>query len=352
MNPNSGPDAPSGSAAPSGSGAGSDSGAATELVALRKVYRAAHGEVTAVDGISLRVEAGTTMGLLGPNGAGKTTTVGMLTTRVKPTSGHATVAGIDVARDPVGVRRRIGVVPQYNTLDRQLTVAENLEFRGRYTGLPVREARRRATGLLELFHLEAQADAQVQKLSGGQAQRVMIARALLHSPQILFLDEPTSGLDPQTRVNLWEALRQLSAAGHTVILTTHYLEEAEILCDRVAIVDHGRLLACDTPERLKERSGGESVVAVRYDGPAGRALAALDGAEVVAHSALMVTTASGRALEVDGDRLIGRTREPELLLSMLVRAGFDAGLAVRDAHVTRPSLETVFLSLTGREYRE
>lgn len=326
-------------------------GPAAELDGLRKVYRAAQGEVTAVDGISLRVAAGSTVGLLGPNGAGKTTTVGMLTTRVKPTSGRAIVAGLDVARDPVGVRRRIGVVPQYNTLDRALTVAENLEFRGRYTGLGRHEARRRASALLAEFQLEAQADAQVQRLSGGQAQRVMIARALLHRPQVLFLDEPTSGLDPQTRVNLWQSLRQLSAEGHTVVLTTHYLEEAESLCDRVAIVDHGRLLAYDTLERLKEQAGGESVVAVRYDGPAERAVAALEDAEVLAHSTLIVT-GSGRTLEVDGDRLIGRTREPELLLSMLVRAGFDAGLAVRDAHVTRPSLETVFLSLTGREYRE
>jgi ABC-type multidrug transport system ATPase subunit len=217
-----------------------------EAVALGKTYAGTGGDVAAVRGLDLRIGRGEFFGLLGPNGAGKSTTIGMLTTLVKPTSGSARVCGIDVARRPVEVKRRIGMVPQNNTLDQEVTVAENLEFRGRYFGMSRARARERAADLLATSALTGRRRAMPAELSGGQAKRLMICRALVHRPEVLFLDEPTAGLDPQTRIHLWDTLRTLQADGQTILLTTHYLEEAEALCDRVAIIDHGTLLACDT----------------------------------------------------------------------------------------------------------
>ncbi len=217
---------------------------------LRKTYKSSRGDVPAVRGIDLSVGSGEFFGLLGPNGAGKSTTIGMLTTLVLPTGGRAWVAGLDVVADPVGVKRRIGVVTQNNTLDMQLTVAENLEFRSRFFGLGLREASRRASQLLEVFGLADRRKAMSTDLSGGQAKRLLIARALVHRPDVLFLDEPTAGLDPQTRVNLWDILRVLHAEGQTILLTTHYREEAEALCEQVAVVDHGEVLASGTVTEL------------------------------------------------------------------------------------------------------
>ena len=219
-------------------------GYAIRTEALRKTYKSSRGDVPAVRGIDLGVGSGEFFGLLGPNGAGKSTTIGMLTTLVLPTGGRAWVAGLDVVADPVGVKRRIGVVTQNNTLDMQLTVAENLEFRSRFFGLSLREASRRADQLLEVFGLADRSKAMSTDLSGGQAKRLLIARALVHRPDVLFLDEPTAGLDPQTRVNLWDILRVLHAQGQTILLTTHYMEEAEALCERIAVMDHGR---CSPP---------------------------------------------------------------------------------------------------------
>src|SRR4051794_4380135 len=225
---------------------GDRGGAAITTVDLRKTYKTKAGDVPAVCGIDLSVRRGEFFGLLGPNGAGKSTTIGMLTTIVQPTGGSAEVDGIDVARHPVAVKRRIGMVTQNNSLDRRLTVAENVEFRGRYFGMSLRDARRRAEELLELFSLTERRKAMANELSGGQAKRVMICRALVHRPEVLFLDEPTAGIDPQTRANLWEVLGGLHDDGQTILLTTHYLEEAERLCGRVGIIDHGRVLACGT----------------------------------------------------------------------------------------------------------
>ena len=241
---------------------------------LRKTYKASRGDVPAVRGIDLAVGTGEFFGLLGPNGAGKSTTIGMLTTLVVPTGGRAWVAGIDVVADPVGVKRRIGVVTQNNTLDMQLTVAENLEFRSRFFGLGLRDAARRAEQLLDAFGLEDRRKAIATDLSGGQAKRLLIARALVHKPDVLFLDEPTAGLDPQTRVNLWDMLRALHDEGQTILLTTHYMEEAEALCDRVAVVDHGEVLASGTVDELKDGAGADTVITVRYEGavPDGLAL--------------------------------------------------------------------------------
>ena len=219
---------------------------------LRKTYKSSRGDVPAVRGIDLSVGSGQFFGLLGPNGAGKSTTIGMLTTLVLPTGGRAWVAGLDVVADPVGVKRRIGVVTQNNTLDMQLTVAENLEFRSRFFGLGLREASRRAAQLLEVFGLADRRKAMSTDLSGGQAKRLLIARALVHRPDVLFLDEPTAGLDPQTRVNLWDILRVLHAEGQTILLTTHYMEEAEALCEQIAVIDHGEVLASGTVNELKD----------------------------------------------------------------------------------------------------
>ncbi|MBB2910545.1 ABC-2 type transport system ATP-binding protein [Streptosporangium becharense] len=313
---------------------------AVETSGLRKTYVSSSGVTEAVAGLTLQVPKGELFGLLGPNGAGKSTTIGMLTTRIVPTDGVARVAGADVVRDPIAVKRRIGVVAQYNNLDRQLTVLENLEFRGRYAGLPAKEARRRALELLERFSLGSRAGARVTEMSGGQAQRVMIARALIHRPDVLFLDEPTSGLDPQTRVNLWDILDGIRAAGQTVVLSTHYMEEAERLCDRIAIVDHGAVLACGPLPELKASAALETVLTLTYD----------EDPEKIVEQARRL--GGVRGAEVSDTRLRVLTQAPEGILADLVRLSQEAGLTLTDVRVVRPSLETVFLTLTGREYRE
>ncbi len=220
---------------------------------LTKVYP---GGLKAVDGLDLKVEHGEIFGLLGPNGAGKTTTVGMLTTRVVPTAGRAVVGGVDVIAHPSLAKQLIGVVSQSNTLDRSVTVWENLYFHGRFFGMGSHEARERADHELGLFRLSDRAGADVATLSGGMAQRLMLARAIMHDPPVLFLDEPTSGLDPQSRLAFWEILGDLNRAGQTILLTTHHMEEADQLCRRVAIMDHGKLLALDAPTELKRSAGG------------------------------------------------------------------------------------------------
>ena len=310
---------------------------------LRKTYTSKRGDVPAVRGIDLSVGTGQFFGLLGPNGAGKSTTIGMLTTLVLPTGGRAWVAGLDVVADPVGVKRRIGVVTQNNTLDMQLTVAENLEFRSRFFGLSPREASRRATQLLEVFGLMDRRKALSPDLSGGQAKRLLIARALVHRPDVLFLDEPTAGLDPQTRVNLWDILRVLHAEGQTILLTTHYMEEAEALCEQIAVMDNGQVLASGTANELKESVGAETVITVRYEDLVPEGVAAWAG---------LADRPGVSKVETDGDHIRVFTREPEGVLGELVTAGSAAGLTVRDATQLKPSLETVFLTLTGRDYRE
>src|ERR1043166_5956185 len=220
-------------------------------------------EILALDGLDLAVPPGEFFGLLGPNGAGKTTTIGVLTTRVRPTSGSASVAGIDVATDPVGVKQRIGVVPH-----RQLTAIQNLLFHAAYFGIPRSESLPRAQALLDSLALGDRGESKVDQLSGGQQQRLMIARALIHEPEILFLDEPTVGLDPQARLSLWEVLLSLHRQGRTIVMTTHYMEEADRLCDRLAIIDRGKLLALDSPARLRARAPGGTLVEVTLDGEA------------------------------------------------------------------------------------
>lgn len=306
---------------------------------LRKTYASPRGDVPAVRGVDLAVPRGEFFALLGPNGAGKSTTIGMLTTLVLPTGGRAEIWGVDVVADPVGVKRHIGVVPQGNTLDGDLNVAENIEFRGRYFGMSGRAARRRADDLLGLFGLGDRRKAAPFELSGGQSRRVMICRALAHRPEVLFLDEPTAGLDPQTRVNLWSILRDLHSQGQTILLTTHNMEEAEHLCERVAVIDHGQVLACDTVDGLKATVGAETVVTVSYED------AAPDATALARRPGVSLVEAADRQVRVFA-------RAPDGLLGELVAMGAAAGTNVTDASQLRPSLETVFLTLTGREYRE
>jgi ABC-2 type transport system ATP-binding protein len=304
---------------------------------LTKVYPGAP-PIRAVDAIDLEVAEGEIFGLLGPNGAGKTTTVGMCTTRVVPTAGRVEVAGADVARQPPLVRRRIGVVTQFNTLDRSCTVAENLLYHCRYFGLRAADARARTAELLDRFRLADRARAMPDELSGGMAQRLQVARAIAHRPAVLFLDEPTAGLDPQSRIALWDVLGELHADGTTIVLTTHYMEEADRLCQRVAIIDHGRILVCDTPAALKRSVEAESVYDLRLDGDPGAVLADL--------AALPGVVRAER--QEGGVRLFAQGGDG--LLPRVVQAASSAG--VSDLSVDEPTLETVFITLTGRALRD
>jgi daunorubicin resistance ABC transporter ATP-binding subunit len=307
---------------------------------LTKVYSTHRESVRAVDGIDLEIAAGEFFGLLGPNGAGKSTTIGMLTTTVVPTSGRAFVAGIDASDHPAAVKRRIGVVSQSNTLDRSLTVWENLYYHGRFFGVSRREAAGRADELLDQFALADRARSMVFELSGGLARRLMIARSLAHWPEVLFLDEPTSGIDPQTRINLWRILSDLHRDGLTILLTTHYLEEADTLCERIAILDHGKVLALGAPAELKQTLGADTVISLTVDGDLGlleQAASAIEGV---------------RNVEREDGVVRVFTSHPTGVLAELVREASALGLHVRDATSQPPSLETVYLALTGNEYRE
>jgi ABC-2 type transport system ATP-binding protein len=297
--------------------------------------------VKAVDHLDLAVRKGEIFGLLGPNGAGKTTTVGMLTTRVIPTGGQALVGHIDVVAEPALAKQLIGVVPQVNTLDRSLTVFENLYFHGRYFGMGAKASRTAANELLERFKLGDRAKADTLTLSGGMAQRVMVARAILHKPAILFLDEPTAGLDPQSRIALWEVVQDLHSQGQTILLTTHYMEEADQLCDRVAIMDHGRILALDTAEGLKASIGADTEVALQADGDLDALARVLEAGDTVTR-----TQVTGNVLRA---YLRGSARGA---LPRLIANADDAGYSITDVSVTEPTLETVFISLTGKELRE
>ncbi|MEN3315500.1 MAG: type transport system ATP-binding protein [Acidimicrobiaceae bacterium] len=313
-----------------------------KTTALTKVFPGRDGAaLTAVDALDLEVGEGEIFGLLGPNGAGKTTTVGMLTTRVVPTSGGATVAGVDVVAEPSLAKQAIGMVSQSNNLDRALTVRENLYYHGRYFGMGPRRSREAADELLERFRLADRAGADVGTLSGGMAQRLMVARSIMHRPRVLFLDEPTAGLDPQSRLALWEILGELHDLGQTILLTTHYMEEADQLSDRVAVMDHGRLLALDTPEALKRSVAADTVVRVSADGdPAllARHFEGFDGAEVV-----RMVDDTTVAVEVRGSKGV---------LPRIVEHAEAGGFTLSDLSLTEPSLETVFINLTGKDLRE
>ncbi len=309
-----------------------------EVQGLRKVFTGKQ-TVTAVDGLNLSVEEGELFGLLGPNGAGKTTTISICTTRTLPTAGLVRIAGIDVVAHPAVARRAIGVVPQYNTLDRSCTIAENISFHCLYFGFSRADAKARTAELLEQFRLSDRADAYPVQLSGGLAQRVQIARAIAHRPKVLFLDEPSAGLDPQSRLAMWEAVQQLRKEGITVVLTTHYMEEADELCDRVAIIDHGKILVQDTPSALKSSVGAEKVYELHLKDQSGceTLLASLPTISGVTHTEKI---GDGVRVFTKGDGM----------LAEVVAAADPYGL--RDLTINETSLETVFIQLTGRDLRE
>jgi ABC-2 type transport system ATP-binding protein len=315
---------------------------AHEIIRTAKLTKTYAGtDFKAVDNLDLVVYQGEIFGLLGPNGAGKTTTAGMLTTRVVPSSGSATVGDIDVMARPALVKQLIGVVSQQNTLDRQLNCWENLYFHGRLFGLSARQSRQSADQLLEQFHLAKWAKASVYALSGGMAQRLMVARAILHRPAVLFLDEPTAGLDPQSRLALWDILGELNRAGQTILLTTHYMEEADQLCDRVAIMDHGVILALDTPSGLKASVGADAIVTVRVSGdPAG--LAKLLESDVAGATRV-------RELS-DGAEL--HVRDTTGILPRVVAVAERGNFDLADLSLAEPTLETVFINLTGKDLRD
>jgi ABC-2 type transport system ATP-binding protein len=312
---------------------------AIRTVELTKTYPGT--DFRAVDELNLTVRPGEIFGLLGPNGAGKTTTAGMLTTRVIPTSGEAFVGGVDVVKHPSVAKQLMGIVSQQNTLDRQLTCWENLFFHGRLFGMSSKESRAIADDLLEKFHLSKWGKASVYALSGGMAQRLMVARSIFHRPAVLFLDEPTAGLDPQSRLALWEILTELNTEGQTIMLTTHYMEEADQLCNRVAIMDHGRILALDTPKALKQGIGADTIVSIRTNGDP-QQFADLLGRELDG-----VTRT-----KVAGGSVVADVQGASQLVPRIIRIAEGSGHEVLDLSINEPTLETVFINLTGKDLRD
>ena len=306
-----------------------------EVVDLEHTF----GEVEAVRGISFAVKKGEIFSFLGPNGAGKSTTINILITLLPLQKGRVRVAGHDVARDPRKVREVIGIVFQDEVLDRDLTVWETMEFHGRIYGIPRDERRRRIDDLLAVVELDARRDERTKNLSGGMKRRLQIARGLLTRPEVLFLDEPTLGLDPQTRMRVWDYIRQVNEAGTTIFMTTHYMEEADMLSDRISIIDHGRIVVSGTPDELKNTLG-EDVVYLETDDDE-RVREVLLGVEDVRS-----VTRSPRGLSVtisaDGShclpRIIDRVR--------------GAGIGIVSVNLKKPTMDDVFVHYTGRELRD
>jgi ABC-2 type transport system ATP-binding protein len=309
---------------------------------LARTFRKKKQEVHAVAGVDLDVEAGEIVGFLGPNGAGKTTTLRMLTTLLVPTAGTATVAGCDLVTDPVGVRRRIGYVSQSGATYPDARAGEEVVDHARLYGMSTAEATERGRQLFRELDLDGLWERQPKTLSGGQRRRLDIAVGLVHVPELVFLDEPTTGLDPQARANLWEHIRALREdRGTTVFLTTHYLDEADALCDRILVIDHGAIVAGGTPDELKSQVGGD-VLTVTVERPdqlaeVARLVGALPGAE---------------APQVSEGRVVGRVRHGGAALMELVRGLDRADIAVSGVESRRPSLDDVFLQLTGRSLRD
>ena len=314
--------------------------ASDAIVNIQQLVKTYPGKtpVEAVKGIDLAVERGELFGLLGPNGAGKSTTISVCTTRSLPTAGRVTIAGVDVVQHPSEARRYMGVVTQFNTLDRQCTVWENLYFHCRYFGLTHAYSAKRTDELLDLFKLAERAKTFVKTLSGGLAQRVQIARAIAHEPEVLFLDEPSAGLAPQTRLALWDIIRELRQRGITIVLTTHYMEEADQLCGRVSIIDHGKILVSGTPEDLKSSVGAQKVFQLQLQD------SSADGLRT------RLSTLSGvTSVEAADSGLVVFTDGRGGLLPEIVGV---AGDNLRDISVSETTLESVFIKLTGRDLRD
>jgi ABC-2 type transport system ATP-binding protein len=322
------------------------------------VKRYAKAKINAVNGVSFDVARGEIFGLLGPNGAGKTTTIGILTTSIVPSEGSASIMSVDVAQDPISVKQRIAVVPQQSNLDRSLKVREILTFHAAYHGVPRKTREALADKLLNELGLGERKNEKVNRYSGGMAQRLMIARALMHEPDVLFLDEPTNNLDPQSRLFLWERIHEMNARGLTILLTTHDMDEADKLCHRIAVMDHGKILVDDTPAELKKLIPGGTVLEVR-------AFAASDQPSVqealntalqsIPGVAKVETAAEGKADSEASEpgamsfRLYGAAANN--LIGPAAQAVLSSGAQVRDLSVKQPSLEEVFIFLTGRHLR-
>ena len=295
------------------------------------------GDLVAVDDISFDIGQGEIFGLLGPNGAGKTTTLSMLATMLEPSSGSATVNGIDIMGDAAGVRRSIGIVFQDQSLDEELTAWENMDFHGRLYRIPAEVRNQRIDELLRLVELSDRKDDIVKTFSGGMRRRLEIARGLLHHPLVLFLDEPTLGLDPQTRNHLWTYIATLAQEkGITIVITTHYMEEADRLCNRIAIIDHGKIIAMDTPDRLKERIGGEVVTITSPDPD--RVISILSGA--------------GLKADRSGEQVTVSLENAEQQISGLIVRLSENKVAITAIAIHKPTLEDVFLSFTGKTIRD
>jgi ABC-2 type transport system ATP-binding protein len=310
---------------------------------LRKSYRSGRGRkatvVEAVRHVDLDVKEGEIFGFLGPNGAGKTTTLQMLTTLIEPDGGEATIAGVDLLRDPAEVRVRVGYVAQGGSTWDDSTAREELVLHARMHGLSKAEARRRAADALEAFQLTEYADRPCRTYSGGQRRRVDIALGIIHRPRLVFLDEPTTGLDPQSRAHMWDEIRRLRDGGMTIFLTTHYLDEADALCDRIAIIDNGEIVTEGSPEQLKREITGD-VLVVGLNGSTPKAAALLDGAAYVRK---LETDAAGLRLYVDD----GATAIPQVM-----RVLDGARLDLDSIQLHRPTLDDVFLAKTGRSLRD
>lgn len=328
---------------------------ATALSVRDLVKRYPKSKSNAVDGVSFDIRRGEIFGLLGPNGAGKTTTIGILTTAILPTSGSASIVGVDIVRDPIAAKQRIAVVPQQSNLDRSLKVREILTFHAAYHGVPRSDRGRLADKLLHELGLGDRKNEKVTRYSGGMSQRLMIARALMHSPDVLFLDEPTNNLDPQSRLFLWERIQALNATGLTILLTSHDMDEADRLCGRIAIMDHGKILVNDTPENLKKLIPGGTVLQLHafVDSSPDRAqqistrLGGLPGVsklELVAGSDAANSEPGLASYRLYGDSV-------ESLIGPAAQAIISAGAEVRDLSVKKPTLEEVFIFLTGRHLR-
>jgi ABC-2 type transport system ATP-binding protein len=320
------------------------SGPAVEVEGLVKRYP--KSPVNAVDGVTFSVERGEVFGLLGPNGAGKTTTIGILTTRVRRTDGVARVGGIDVSRDPVRARTQLAVVPQRTNLDRSLSIRQNLIFHAAYHRVPAAERNRRADELLELFGLADRGGDKPDYMSGGQSQRIMIARSMMHTPQVLFLDEPSTGLDPAARLFVWDRVRDLRERGTTIVITTHDMDEAATLAERVGIMDHGKLLALDRPDALTRGLPGKTTLEV--------ALAGADGNMAAAVEALERLDGVERLEQLEGSGGHVRlyvTGDAPLMVAPVAGALSGVGITLSDVKIGEPSLEDVFINLTGRALR-
>lgn len=303
-----------------------------EVENLTKIF---NGKIRAVDGINFSIKKGEIFGFLGPNGAGKTTTINMLCTLSKPTSGSAKVCGHDINTQPKQVRKCIGLVFQDTTLDNQLTAKENLELHARLYGVPKEKREKRISEVLEIVELKDRENSIVKTFSGGMQRRLEIARGLIHYPEILFLDEPTLGLDPQTRKHVWDYMIKLKKEHNiTIFLTTHYMEEADELCDRIAVIDYGKIIVMDTPKKLKDSLGGDTIILDVEDKDIERAKKVFKNSKQFNGQLIFLVKNAGREI----NKVLERARKHRI--------------KIIEANIHKPTLNDVFLTLTGREIRE